>query len=373
MRKHHPANERIKRDYRVYLEQAKGMAPSSVDQAEAAIAQFEASTRFKDFRSFHRNQAIAFKEQLHSQLNPKTGRGLAAATVHSRLMAVREFVIWLAGRPGFRSKINYQDAEYFRTSANEERVARASRTRPVATLGQIRTAFDAMPSDTLIERRDRAVLAATLVSGARDNALASFSLKHVDVDRKTVFHDAREVRSKNAKTFTSNFFPVEEVYVTALTDWIGELTSQGYGPDDPLFPATQVAPGPDRRFVPVGLKRSHWKNADAIRRIFKAAFERVDLPYFHPHTFRHTLARDGEMRCTTAEEWRAYSQNFGHSSPMTTFTSYGEVPPHRQAEIIGGLARAKPAPKPPPGDDAELPDQVRDFLEQMLRSKPKND
>lgn len=177
--------------------------------------------------------------------------------------------------------------------------------------------------------------------------------------------------SANTGNLTSNFFPVDEVYVTTLIDWIAELAGQGYGPDDPLLPATQVAPGPDRRFVPVGLKRSHWKNADAIRRIFKTAFERVDLPYFHPHTFRHTLARDGEARCETAEEWRAYSQNFGHSSPMTTFTSYGEVPPHRQAEIMGGLARAKLAPKPSAGDVAELPGQVRDFLEQMLRSKPK--
>ena len=41
-----------------------------------------------------------------------------------------------------------------------------------------------------------------------DPALASFSLKHIDSSRRTVFHDAREVRSKNAKTFISNFFPL---------------------------------------------------------------------------------------------------------------------------------------------------------------------
>jgi hypothetical protein len=48
MRKHHPQNERIKCEYFNYLEQAKRMSPSSVDQVAAAIAQFEQSTNFKD-------------------------------------------------------------------------------------------------------------------------------------------------------------------------------------------------------------------------------------------------------------------------------------------------------------------------------------
>ena len=217
MRKHHPANERIKHDYLTYLEQAKGMADASVDQVAASIALFEESTRYKDLRKFHRNQAIAFKEQLQKQTNPKTGRLLAVATVHSRLMAVREFVIWLAGRPGFKSRINYQDAEYFRVSANDERVAKARRSRQVATLEQIRISYDAMPRATIVERRDRAILAGTLVTGARDNALASFSLKHINVERRTVFHDAREVRSKNAKTFTSDFFPVDGLLNSLIT------------------------------------------------------------------------------------------------------------------------------------------------------------
>ena len=53
MRRHHPENERIKREYFNYLEQAKRMSQTSVDQIAAAIAQFEQSTNFKDFRRFH--------------------------------------------------------------------------------------------------------------------------------------------------------------------------------------------------------------------------------------------------------------------------------------------------------------------------------
>lgn len=339
MRKHHPGNERIKREYLTYLEQARGMASSSIDQVAAAIAQFEESTRHRDFHKFHRSQAIAFKEQLQDQVNARTGRPLAKATIHSRLMAVRDFVIWLAGKPGFRAKVSYQDADYFRPSANDERVAKAGRTRPAAALEDIRIALDAMPTATVLDRRDRAVFAFIVLSGARDNAIASFSLKHVDLDRRTVFQDAREVRTKAAKTFTSSFFPIDPIFEIVVREWIDELLALGHCPDDPLFPATEVAPGPDLKFVPVGLRRVHWKNADAIRRIVRRAFERVGLSYYHPHSFRHTLARHGEKICRTAEEWQAYSQNFGHSSPMTTFTSYGQVPQYRQAEILNQLAK----------------------------------
>jgi hypothetical protein len=114
--------------------------------------------------------------------------------------------------------------------------------------------------------------------GARDNAIASFSLKHIDIAGRTVFHDARDVRTKNAKTFTSTFFPVGGDIEVIVAEWIGELAAQGFEPDDPLFPATKVAPAANRRFAAVGLERKHWRDAGAIRRIFKQAFERVGLP-----------------------------------------------------------------------------------------------
>lgn len=42
MRKHHPKNERIKRKYLAWLEDARQLDRSSSDQAAAAIALFEA-------------------------------------------------------------------------------------------------------------------------------------------------------------------------------------------------------------------------------------------------------------------------------------------------------------------------------------------
>ena len=42
----------------------------------------------------------------------------------------------------------------------------------------------------------------------------------------------------------------------------------------------------------------------------------------------------GEQMCQTPEQFKAWSQNLGHESPLTTFTSYGKVSLHRQGELI---------------------------------------
>ncbi|MGP8175489.1 MAG: hypothetical protein ACLP7O_13210, partial [Terracidiphilus sp.] len=119
---------------------------------------------------------------------------------------------------------------------------------------------------------------------------------------------------------------------------------------DPLFPATRVALGKTRQFEPCGLERNHWKTTTPIRTIFREAFEGADLPYFHPHSLRHTLARLGETLCRTPEEFKAWSQNLGHEKVRTTFDSYGSVTSDRQGEIIRGLAT--PAANPSEEGDA---------------------
>ncbi|MDQ0314135.1 tyrosine-type recombinase/integrase [Amorphus orientalis] len=337
MRKHHPKNERIKRAYAIYLEEAKRMAPTSVDQALAAIASFEASTNWRDFAGFHIEQARRFKRQLEDELNPKTGKPLSKATTYARLKAVGRFVHWLAGQPGYKSKIRYSDADYFNPSANDARIATARREQRAPSLDQVKHVLAAMAHATDIEKRDRALVALILLTGARDDAVASLSIKHLDLDGRRLDQDARDVRTKNRKTFPTWFFPVGDDVEAIVAEWVKHLTqTRLFGPDDPLFPATQRGLV-DGKFAATGLSRRHWSDATAIRRIFKEAFERAGLPYFNPHSLRKTLVRHGEAVCTSPEEFKAWSQNLGHEDALTTFTSYGAVSPHRQEEILTQL------------------------------------
>lgn len=341
MHRHHPKNERIKRKYLAFLEGAKRMASKSADQAAAAIALFEASTGYRAFAKFHIEQARRFKRQFNEQTNPKTGRPLAKGTIRSRLMALKAFFHWLAGQPGYKALISCSDAEYFNPSANDSRIATARCERPVPSVGQVRHLIGTMRTESATEKRNRALIAFALLSGARDDAMASLSIRHVDLQRRMVFQDARTVRTKNRKTITSWFFPVGEDIEGIVVDWIVFLTTElFYGPDDPLFPATWTPVGEDGHFAPAGLERRHWKNADAIRRIFRESFEAAGLPSFNPHSFRKTLAILGERICPGPEAFKAWSQNLGHEHVLTTFTSYGTVSGRRQAEILDALRGA---------------------------------
>src|SRR5215510_5807751 len=210
MKAHDPQNERIKRAYFAWLTHAKGYSDASVDAVAKALSRFEVYTKFRDFKSFHIEQAKGFRENLAEQRNQRTKDRLSKATLYATLSALKQFFLWLADQPGYKSRISYSDAEYFNLSAKDTRVAKAHRERPVPTLEQIQHVIRAMPATSEIERRDRALIAFAILTGARDGAIASLKLKHVDIDQGRVDQDAREVKTKFSKSFATWFFPVGE-------------------------------------------------------------------------------------------------------------------------------------------------------------------
>jgi integrase len=339
MKKHNPVNERIKRKYFSFLKEAKRHSEPTVDAAAKALSRFEVYTRYHDFKAFHVEQAIAFKKYLAEQNAQQSGEKLSKATLHATLTQLKRFFRWLAGQPGYKSRIQYVDAEYFNLSDKDTRIATTKRQQRFPTVEQIKHVINAMPVNTEIEHRDRALVAFTLLTGARDSAIASLKLKHVDLIAERVNQDAREVKTKFSKTFDTFFFPVGEEIRSIVSEWVSHLRDEKlWGNDDPLFPATLVMLGPDRQFAAVGMAREHWKTASPIRSIFREAFISAGLPYFNPHSFRNTLAHLGEEVCKTPEDFKAWSQNLGHEKVLTIFLSYGVVACQRQGEIIRNLA-----------------------------------
>ncbi len=99
MKTHNAPNERIKRAYFAYLQEAKRNSEQTIDAAAAALHQFEMYTRFREFRSFRIEQAIGFKNHLAKELSGKTKAPLSKATLLHTLTALRAFFSWLAGQP----------------------------------------------------------------------------------------------------------------------------------------------------------------------------------------------------------------------------------------------------------------------------------
>ena len=344
MTKHNANNERIKRRYFAFLKEAKRHSEPTVDAAAKALDRFEVYAKHRDFKTFHVEQAIAFKKHLAEQKGQQSGEKLSKATLHATLTQLKRFFQWLAGQPGYKSRLKYSDAEYFNLSDKDTRVATAQREQKSPTLEQVKHVIAAMPTNTDIERRNRALIAFTLLTGARNRAIASMKLKHVDLVTNSVSQDAREVKTKFSKTFNTFFLPVGDDIREIVVEWVNYLREEKlWGNDDPLFPATHVALGTACKFEAAGLTRGHWRTTSPIRAIFRDAFVSAGLPYFNPHSFRHTLVQLGESVCRSPEQFKAWSQNLGHENVLTTFLNYGEVACHRQGEIIRGLATPQQA------------------------------
>ena len=139
------------------------------------------------------------------------------------------------------------------------------------------------------------------------------------------------------------FVPVGDEIRDIVVDWVTYLRqTKLWGNDDPLFPATEMVVGANRRFEVAGLKRQHWSGAAPIRAIFRRAFQSAGVRYFNPHSMRDMLVHLGQTLCKSPEEFKAFSQNLGHEAVLTTFNSYGQVGGRRQSEIIRGLGSPRP-------------------------------
>ena len=151
MHTHNPENERIKRAYFAYLKEARRLGEHSIDAAAAALNVFETYTNRRAFKTFHIQQAVAFKRKLAEEVNQRTGEPLSKSTLLTTLHALRAFFQWLSLQPGYRSRLSYADAEYFNLSEKDTRIAKAVTEKRVPTIPQI------LPCDSrnAQRRRDR--------------------------------------------------------------------------------------------------------------------------------------------------------------------------------------------------------------------------
>ena len=144
---------------------------ATLDTVRKALARFEDYTSARDFKTFRREQAIGFKERLAAKHGQRWGETLSAATRSVTLSALKDFFTRLAWQPGFKSKIHVPDIDYFSPSMKDSTTAKAPKLRDFPTLEQVRATIASMPADTVNERRNRALIAFTILTGMRDRAI----------------------------------------------------------------------------------------------------------------------------------------------------------------------------------------------------------
>jgi site-specific recombinase XerD len=351
------ANERIKRTYFHYLEEGEGLAEKTIEHTRRAIVEYERFSGRKDFAKFSSRDAVAFKKSLLDGAGKRAAEIGSRATIHSKLMRVEKFFRWLPYQQGYK-RLSVADAQYFSLSFRDRQLALVRPERHGPSLEQVQKVIRRMPSRGAIELRNRAVLACLLLTGSRVTALIDLRLKHVRPDRLGINFDARDVRTKRSKTFTTYFFrfgdDIRDMFLSYVDYLRGELS---FRPDDPLFPKTRQVATRDHGFEICGLDREHWKTPESVREILRRACAAVEVPYFAPHLVRNTVAVEGARRCANGEQFKAWSQNMAHDETTTTWRSYCALPDNRQAELIGQLS----------GNAPELTPESERLVEELMK------
>jgi integrase len=292
---------------------------------------------------------------------------MAKSTLVATAGILKEFFRWLSWQAGYKSRIRQTDVEYLNLSENDTRAAKAPRFKTYPTIEQIRAVIAAMPATTDIDLRNRALIAMAILTGARDSALATLRLKHVNVERKLVMQDPTEVRTKRRKRIDTFLFPLGEDIEAIVVDWIRYLKEvKLYGNDDPVFPRTRVRADGEGSFVGKGLEPVFWETTQPIRHIVRDAFTAIGLPYFRPHSFRDTLVQYAEHNAPTIEHLKAWSQNLGHEHLATTVSAYGNMAPDHQGKLVRAVPGSGHADKAAKSDEA-LFDEIKRLVEQRQR------
>lgn len=330
-----PKNERLKLAWIEDLEIEK--ATSTIDQKLAALSQFEAMTGAADFIAFDRDIVKIYLSAIrHTAISWKTK---AAKVRH-----VRSFFDWMVMEEHVKPKAVRKAIASLRLTDKEARAGSAQRTVKHPTLDQIESTIRAMPNNTAIERRNRALIAFTALSGARDGAIISMRLKHVRLAAREVEQHPDEVDTKASKLIQTWFFPVGDFIEGEVASYIQFLKDDlGFTDDDPLFPKPKMGHDASDQFCAVGLSKDRWTTANPMRIIFRTAFTANGLRYYNPHSFRNMLMALAYELELDPRSMKAWSQNLGHEHLETSFNSYGQLDANTQRRAMLDLRETKPA------------------------------
>ena len=323
------ANERIKYRYRIHIRRSIKKDEKSIIAVLKHIRDFEIFIGFANFTVF--DEAVADK-----YIANMFAKELSASYINDNIRILKEFLRWLERQRGYKSKIDYNHIDYLNISTNQKNMAKASEYKKSYSHEQILKAIRLMPEQTIIQKRDKAIISLQALCGLRVSELRTIKMKNLIQEEGNyfVYVNPKDMVVKYAKTRHANFLPLPQDIIDNFLNWKDYLVKADFKDKDPLFPRI------DCKFNQFNLLESkitheQLKSGTTVRDIFKKAFNEAGYEYIRPHSFRHTLVRFAEKQ--SPEFLNAVRQSLGHSSINTTFQSYGKLSETEQRNRIASL------------------------------------
>ncbi|ANT60967.1 hypothetical protein AYJ57_11700 [Salipiger sp. CCB-MM3] len=324
------ANDRVIYDWQAF---AGKYSPKTVQAHLVSIRDFEVFLKGVHFSKVKPKDAGQYRDRLVRLLSQsKEQGGLSSSTVRHRASHLKAFFEWLRGQEGYR-RLSASIPDYFALPRSASTTQAKERPKEYPTLDEAWRMVDLMPKKSVIQRRDRAMVAFAFISGFRAATLTALRIKHVDFDRLSVLQDAREVPAKNGKTYRAKWFPRTEAFQEVFLSWVQELKDFKFQTQDALFPDGKNLVARTLGAVPIEPLASSKPLQDA----FGKASERIGKAYT-PHSARHALKALGAQMCRSHEQRKAWSMNLGHSDEQITEKHYAKMTQSRSSEIIEALS-----------------------------------
>ena len=213
-----------------------------------------------------------------------------------------------------------------------------------------------------VDRRDRALVAFTYLSGMRDEAIISFPLGSLNIKELVIKQGPQKgCKTKFSKRIPGILFNFDDTLLQDILEWIDLLIKKGWNPKDPLFPRSKRnRPQGDLCFCPAtDVEQKCWKDTESLRDIFKERAKAKNLPYFPPKAFRSSAVLLALSFAKTGEEIKAISQCFGHEYIATTLACYGNL---TEDKLLATLKKMTFQKKEPTSKEKKL-EQITKILQ----------
>ena len=322
-----PANEEIKQDYRFYLKHQRDfkLNNDSIKDKMSKIDKYDEFFNYADFIEFDTNKGIEYYNHLLGRF--ENGQ-LEMSTVLSYLNTIKEFLNWYFDNHKVKSKKTLI-ASLVTLEPKDEHRRLAQRLEYVEYPSQ--DEFEQIISfseETILDKRDKAILTFLYISGARISAVATATIKSIDEKKMIFFQDPLEgIKTKRSKHIISILLKFDKKYYECIRSWINFLKVEcGFRGIDPLFPVVK------------DVVKKNFMNGEAdYRKMIAKRCRDVLLPEYHPHAFRHAHIYKALSYVRNGWQLRALSQNVGHESLMTILEKYAKMKPEEYMRVLDDM------------------------------------
>ena len=327
-------NENIKIKYEKYLTKGKTekVKPSTAKEKIRSIRFYEECFKFEDFNLFDEQHGMDFYDYLKADEKS----GVKARIKH--LKNVKEFFEWYYKI--FRKMNMYKHPELdhalntLEPSIEDIRLNRRTTYADYPTDKEIQKLMD-LPIENIVDRRNRALIAYMLLTGARIKAVATLTIDLIDMDKLLVKQDPLDgTHTKMDKLIYTRFMILDPKYLDYLTEWIVYVKSKISDKKAFLFPKVS-------NYTSGAKITNEIVDSKKYNIIIKKMCDKAQIRDYHPHSFRHYMINKGFQMAHTGKELKALSQNVGHWEIETILEQYANMPPEIYSKVIGNMFENK--------------------------------